>query len=178
MKIEFQKITDYPRGTLCGMLADAYGFDQRWAAAHMDDWRSFDDFFFDNPAIAGKYGFVTTIDSEPVGFISWDPRHRPEYEEIGYNCILTKYKRRGYGTRQLREAVRRILLDRPKRIIVTTNASLTPAQKMYERVGFRKTGERPSPAFPGALLDYGYISAADRQLGKQIPPPRRARRTP
>jgi ribosomal protein S18 acetylase RimI-like enzyme len=157
VKIEFREITDFPRGTLAHMLADAYGFDPRWAAEYSEEWRSFDDFFFDDPAVAVKYGFVTTVDDEPVGFISWNPRHRPEYEEIGYNCILARYKRRGHGTRQLREAVRRILLDRPQKIIVTTNASLIPAQKMYERVGFRKTGERPSPAFPGALLDYEFL---------------------
>lgn len=138
------------------MLADAYSFDPRWAAEHFEDWRSFDDFFFDAPAIAEKYGFITVVDGEPVGFISWDPRHRPEYEEIGYNCILEKYRRRTYGTLQLQEAMRRIMLDRPKRIIVTTNASLVPAQKMYERAGFRKVGERPSPSFAGALLDYEY----------------------
>ena len=157
MKIEFRKIIGFPRGTLAHMLADAYAFDPRWAAERSEEWRSFDDFFFDNPAIAEKYGFVTTVDGEPAGFISWDPRHRPEYEEIGYNCILTRYKRRGYGTLQLREAVRRILPDRPKKIIVTTSTSLVPAQKMYERARFRKTGERPSPAsFAGALLDYEY----------------------
>lgn len=139
------------------MLADAYAFDPRWAAERSGDRKVFDDFFYDNPAIAEKYGFVTTVDGEAVGFISWDPRHRPEYEEIGYNCILTKYKRRGYGTLQLREAVRRIMLDRPGKIIVTTDASLVPARKMYERASFRKTGERPSPAsFAGTLLNYAY----------------------
>ena len=116
--------------------------------------------------VAEKYGFVTTVDGEPVGFISWDPRHRPEYEEIGYNCILTRYKRRGYGTLQLKEAVRRILIDRPEKIIVTTNASLIPAQKMYERVGFRKTAERPSASFAGALLDYEYEAGAGKQCVK------------
>ena len=155
--MEFRDITGFPRGTLAGMLADAYGFDPRWAAEHRDDWLSFDDFFFDHPDIAAKYGFVTTVEGEPAGFISWDPRHRPEYEEIGYNCILARYKGRGYGTLQLREAVRRIMLDRPRKIIVTTNASLIPAQKMYERVGFRKTAERPSASFASALLDYEYI---------------------
>ena len=157
MGIEFLEITDFTRGTLCGMLADAYAFDPRWAAERSGDWKAFDDFFFDDPVIAAKYGFVTVADGEPVGFITWDPRHRPEYEEIGYNCILTRDKRRGYGTLQLREAVRRILLDRPEKIIVTTNASLIPARKMYERVGFLKTGERLSPAFPGTLLDYEYL---------------------
>ena len=162
VKIEFLNITGFPRGTLCGMLADAYSFDPRWAAEWSEEWRSFDDFFFDHPAIAEKYGFITAVDGEPVGFITWDPRKRPESEEIGYNCILTKYKQCGYGTLQLREAVRRILLDRPRRIIVTTNASLVPAQKMYERAGFRKTGERPSASFAGNLLDYEYAPAAAR----------------
>lgn len=162
MKIEFKDITGFPRGTLAHMLADAYGFDPRWATEHLEEWRNFDGFFFDHPAIAVKYGFVTTADGEPVGFISWDPRHRPEYEEIGYNCILTRYKRRGYGTLQLGEAVRRILLlDRPKRIIVTTNASLSPAQRMYEHAGFRKTDERPSASFAGTLLDYEFIPNAE-----------------
>ena len=156
MKIEFRKITGFPRGTLAHMLADAYSFDPRWAAEHREEWRGFDDFFFDAPAIAEKYGFVTAVDGGAVGFISWDPRRRPEYEEIGYNCILTRFKRRGYGTLQLQEAVRRIVLDRPEKIIVTTNASLVPAQRMYERVGFRKVGERPSLSFAGALLDYEY----------------------
>ena len=159
MEIEFKNITWFPRGTLADMLADAYGSDPRWAAERREAWRTFDDFFFDHPEIAEKYGFVTTIDGEPAGFMTWDPCKRPESEEIGYNCILTRYKRRGYGTLQLREAVRRILLsDHPQRIVVTTNASLLPAQKMYERVGFRKTGERPSPvSFAGALLDYEFI---------------------
>ena len=157
MNIEFRKITGFPRGTLSDMLADAYSSDPRWAAENSGDWKAFDGFFFDNPAIAERYGFVTTVDGEPVGFVTWDPRHRPEYEEIGYNCILTRYRRRGYGTLQLNEAVRRIMLDRPEKIIVTTNASLLPARKMYERVGFRKTAERPSASFAGVLLDYEYI---------------------
>ena len=162
ISIDFREITGFPRGTLCGMLADAYGFDPRWAAERSGEWKAFDDFFFDAPAIAVKYGFVTVIDGDPAGFVTWDPRKRPAYEEIGYNCIVTKYKRRGFGTLQLREAVRRILLDRPGKIIVTTNASLVPAQRIYERVGFRKTGERPSPAsFAGALLDYEYEARID-----------------
>ena len=66
------------------------------------------------------------------------------------------YRRRGYGTLQLREAVRRILTDRPRKIVVTTNTSLVPARKMYERVGFRKTAERPTASFAGTLLDYEY----------------------
>lgn len=55
-----------------------------------------------------KCGQVTCVDGEPIGFVTWDPRNRPEYVEIGHNGIREKYKRQGYGHRQLEEAVRRI----------------------------------------------------------------------
>ena len=58
--------------------------------------------------LADKYSFLTVVYGEPVGHISWDPRHCPEYVEIGHNCILTKHKGKGYGKLQLREAVLRI----------------------------------------------------------------------
>ena len=47
--------------------------------------------------LADEFSFVTVVDGEPVGHISWDPRNCPEYVEIGHNCILTKYKGKGYG---------------------------------------------------------------------------------
>ncbi len=156
MTCTFLKITGFPRGTLFSMLSDAYSFDSRCAECWADDWQAFDDFFFDNPRIAERYGFISAIDGIPAGFVSWDPRHRPEYEEIGHNCILSKYKHRGYGTLQMREALRRIALDRPDKIIVTTSALMVPAQKMYESAGFCKIGERPSSHFSGNLIDYEY----------------------
>ena len=67
-----------------------------------------DDFFFDHPEIADKYSFVTCFRGEPVGFICWDPRNRPEYVEIGHNAIRTAYKGNGFGKAQLTEALRRI----------------------------------------------------------------------
>ena len=37
-------------------------------------WKEFDNFFFDNLQIADKYGFITTLNNEAIGMISWDPR--------------------------------------------------------------------------------------------------------
>ena len=92
-----------------------------------------DEFFFDNPEIADKYGFVTCYKGEPIGFICWDPRNRPEYVEIGHNGIRTKYKRRGFGKAQLSEAVRRIKEYKGlKEIRVWTNSNLI-APKNYEK---------------------------------------------
>ena len=38
--------------------------------------------FYDNPDIADNCGFVTCYKGEPIGFISWDPRNRPDYVEM------------------------------------------------------------------------------------------------
>lgn len=158
MMCVFQKITEFPRGTLSAMLADAYSFDPRCAETWTDDWHQFDDFFFDNPHLAERYGFMTSINGEPIGFVTWDPRHFPESVQIGHNCIRSKYKHQGYGTFQMREAIRRILLDKPHKIIVSTNARLTPAQKMYERSGFMKVAEIPNPQILGNTIHYELIA--------------------
>ena len=50
----------------------------------------YDIFFYDNPEIAEKYGLVTCMDGVPIGFVTWDPRKRPEYVEIGHNGIREK----------------------------------------------------------------------------------------
>lgn len=73
--------------------------------------------------------------NEPIGFMTWDPRQRPEYVEIGHNGIGTKYKGNGYGHAQLEEAIRRIKeYDKLKRIIVWTNSNFV-APKNYDSLG-------------------------------------------
>ena len=96
MDIEFRKFTDYNRGIMYEILKDAYSFDERCAICWDENWKQSDAFFFDNPDIADKYGFITCYKGEPIGFICWDPRNRPEYVEIGHNGIKTKYKGKGF----------------------------------------------------------------------------------
>ena len=93
--IEFRKFTEFPRGTLYDILQDAYSFDSRNKEIWDENWHESDAFFYDNPHIADKYGVVTCIDNEPIGFVTWDPRHRPRYVEIGHNGIREKYKGKG-----------------------------------------------------------------------------------
>lgn len=89
-----------------------------------ENWRKADDFFFEHPAIAEKYGFVTCYHGEPIGFICWDPRNRPDYVEIGHNGIRTNFKGNGFGKIQLQEAIRRIMeYDNLKEIRVWTNSN-------------------------------------------------------
>lgn len=98
-----------------------------------------DDFFYDNPNIAEKYGLVTCLNKEPIGFVTWDPRNLPAYVEIGHNGIREKYKGKGYGHKQLEEAVKRIK-EYPglQRIIACTNSNMV-APKNYESLLFLQT---------------------------------------
>lgn len=159
MSLIFEKITDFQRGTLCALLTDAYSYDPRNGACWRHDWQVFDDFFYDRPGIADTCGFMTVLDGTAIGFVSWDPRLRPESVEIGHNCIACAHKGRGFGHLQMQEAVRRISLMDVKKIIVTTNAVLVPAQHTYESVGFkmlrRRKNEGPA-AFAGDYIDYVY----------------------
>ena len=69
MTVKFRKFTEFPRGTLYDILRDAYSFDVR----NKEVW---DEFFYDNPKIADNYGLVTCVNDIPIGFVTWDPRHR------------------------------------------------------------------------------------------------------
>lgn len=158
--IEFKKITEFPRGTLYNQLVDAYSFNKECKKAWDISWKEYDNYFYDNLDIVDKYCFITVLDGEPIGHISWDPRHRPNYVEIGHNCIVTEYKNKGYGHLQLEEAIRRIReYDNLKKIIVSTNELMVPAMKNYESIGFVKVGERENKETPfsGKYLDYEMI---------------------
>ena len=158
--LDFKKPSDFSKGTLYNQLVDAYSFNYEYKKVWDTSWKEYDGFFFNNLDIADKYSFITVLDGEPIGHISWDPRHRPDYVEIGHNCIITKYKRKGYGHLQLEEAIRRIKeYDNLIKIIVTTNEIFIPAQRNYESVGFKKVRERDNKETPfsGKYIDYELV---------------------
>lgn len=155
-ELAFRMIHDFPRGTLAGLLTDAYSFDPRFARHWASDWRTFDDFFFDHPEIAERCGFITVFGETPIGFASWDPRNRPAFVEIGHNCIASRHQGRGFGTAQLLEAVARIRRTGAERICVTTSEELLPAQRMYAKAGFRELRRRECGDFCGKRIDCEY----------------------
>lgn len=159
MRIKFKKISDFNRGILLELLIDAYSYDCIIEQRCSSDWKSCDNFFFDNLHIADKCGFITTLNDEAIGFVVWDPRNIPKYAEIGHNCIASKHKGNGYGKIQLQEAVNRIIQNDVKKIMVTTNHSLIPAQRMYESVGFKMYQRRKNESITditGDYIDYVY----------------------
>ena len=143
-----------------GILQDAYSFAIRNKQIWDTNWKESDDFFYDNPDIADKYSLVSCLDGKPIGFVTWDPRNRPAYVEIGHNGIREQYKGRGYGRLQLEEAIRRIrTYEGLKRIIVCTNSNLI-ARKNSEAVGFVLYDRKPNgteSTFTGDYLWYEMI---------------------
>lgn len=155
--IEFKKMSEFPKGTLYHQLIDAYSFQSDCQKYWNAMWKEYDQFFYSNlENIADRYGFITVVDGNAVGHISWDPRNRPNYVLIGHNCILSGFKGKGYGKIQLQEAIRRIKQYDVEKIIVTTNELMLSAQKNYESVGFVKVNERENKDFPfaGNYIDY------------------------
>lgn len=160
MDIEFRKITEFPRGTLAALLKDGYSFEPRFERDCHKQWQEFDDFFYNTPHIAEFSGFMTVLEGKPIGFVSWNPTNLPESAEVGHNCILTEYKGKGYGKRQMREAVRRIIAQGAKKIVVCTNEILVPAQHTYESAGFQfvKKSEEPLNAeYAGQRIYYEIV---------------------
>lgn len=160
MNIEFKSFSNFSRGILYKQLVDSYSFDSKWQEYFDKDWKDYDEFFYDNLQFTNNCGFVSTLNGEPIGHISWDPRNLPEYVAIGHNCIASKYKGNGYGKRQLQEAVNRIRqYDGLKKIIVGTNSNLV-APHNYESVGFKLCQRRKNESdtlFSGDYLDYEII---------------------
>lgn len=161
MELEFRKITEFPRGTLAALLRDGYAFEPRFERDWHRQWQEFDDFFYDNSRIAEFSGFMTVLDGKPIGFVTWNPTDLPESAEVGHNCLATKYKGRGYGRRQMREAVRRMIAQGAGRIVVWTNEICVPAQRTYESAGFRfvKTSEETfHPEYAGHRIHYEIVT--------------------
>jgi len=158
MGIEFKKVSDFKRGIFFELLKDAYSFSCNYEQTFNSDWQVSDNFYFDNLQIADNCGFITTLNDEAIGFAFWDPRNMPEYAEIGHNCIASKHKGNGYGKIQLQEAVNRITQNDVRKIIVTTNEDLIPAQRMYESVGFtiyqKRKNQNPNIT---DFIDYVYF---------------------
>lgn len=164
MSIKFKKLSDFKRGTLFELLKDAYSFDSKFEQRCSSDWKTCDNFLFNNLQIADKCGFITTLNDDAIGFVLWDPRNIPEYVEIGHNCIASRHKGNGYAKVQLKEAVNRIIQNDVRKIIVTTNDELIPAQRMYESVGFKTYQRRKNESitdFAGDYIDYVYSLQSD-----------------
>jgi GNAT superfamily N-acetyltransferase len=120
-------------------------------------WEDFDRRAFACPAAEGRCVFVSRLGQEPVGLASYDPRPAPAYGEIGQNCVLPRFRGRGFGSLQVAEVLRRFKAMGIKEARVTTSGHpfFEPARRMYGGLGFREARRfsgGPDPRYP--LLEF------------------------
>ncbi len=119
-------------------------------------WREGDDFAYADSKWSGEWLFFTKLGEEIIGFACWDPRSKPVVI-IGHNCIKPSFRGRGYGIAQMRHALAVLKTNGFAEVVVTTDDDpfFVPAQRMYERCGFRETGRGDiTDPFPKRLIEY------------------------
>jgi GNAT superfamily N-acetyltransferase len=141
--LTFVPISQYKPGDLSNIIRKSYSrlvkeYPQYWKQEEME-WENFEKQAFAVPEI-GKCVFVACVNGKPVGLASYDSRNYPEYGVIGQNCILPKFRGKGFGAQQIRELLRIFQKDGVQKAKVTTSEHpfFEPAQKMYRSLGFRE----------------------------------------
>ena len=137
--VNFDNIADHQPGTIFSLLRQSYA--QLWNEQMEDNYRKADRDTFANPDTIGACTFITCLDGQPIGFACYDPRPGPELAIIGHNCILPSFQRRGLGSQQIAELLRRLKEREIQRAVVTTSDHpfFVPAQQMYLACGFKET---------------------------------------
>ena len=109
------------------------------------EWAEADRCVFENPTTVGACTFLSWVESDLVGFFSFDPRPRPAYGVIGHNCILPEFRGRGFGQSQILEILKRFKEMGIQTAKVSTNDHpfFLPAQRMYTACGFHEVSRTP-----------------------------------
>lgn len=138
MNIQFKSPKEYPPGTVFGLLKRAWA--PIWDPKLEHNIRQFDLDVTKHPDTVGACTFVTSLDSEPVGMGSYDPRQKPERGLIGWNCVVPEHQRKGIGKAQILEILRIFCSKGIRKACVTTTDEdfFFPAQRAYETCGFVK----------------------------------------
>ena len=128
----------YEPGTVHSILASCYA--DILDSAFESRLREFDRDVFENPDTVGVCTLISSVDSDIVGLVSYDPRQGPHVGIIGHNGILPAYQQKGYGTQQIMEILR-IFRARgfdQARVSTSEHPFFRPARRMYEACGFRE----------------------------------------
>jgi len=160
-RLSFTPLTAHKPGTILALLEKSYqelteADPERWVGERAT-WQEFDRAAFAQPTTVGACVFVTCLDRQPVGFGSFEPAQDPHTGFVGHNCILPGFRRRGFGSRQLAEVVRRMRARGISVVKATTGEHpfFLAARQMYLSSGFVEVGRRaggPDPDY--RLVDY------------------------
>lgn len=86
------------------------------------------------------YGKVCEVDGKIVGYIGaiydfWDG-------EILNIAVKNEYRKQGIGEKLMQEIIDFLRLEKKENVFLEVRKSNFPAQKLYEKLGFVKIGER------------------------------------
>jgi GNAT superfamily N-acetyltransferase len=149
MNLTYTSPFERGRGVIAGLLKRSYAgliaSDPEHWKSEEDNWEQADRSVFDNPDTVGVCTFLSWVDTDVVGFFSFDPRPRPLYALIGHNCILPEFRGRGFGKQQILEILRRFRETGIRLAKVSTNDHpfFVPAQRMYISCGFQEVMRVP-----------------------------------
>jgi GNAT superfamily N-acetyltransferase len=147
--LTFDSIAHHQPGIISALLTESYeqllSTGQRFWQVQRIGWAKFDAEVFNDLATIGQCVFLTRFNSEIIGFSSFDPTRGPLFGIVGHNCILPRFRRQGFGQRQIRETLCRLRRRSIKKAIVSTSEHpfFIPAQKMYLSCGFQETKRYP-----------------------------------
>ena len=153
-KVTFESLLNCKKGTIFSTLRKCYQNLLETFPSYQrilfQDWRSYEDGVFKHPSTVGRCGFFSYNRKKLLGFVSWDPRKRPDMGIIGHNCILPEFQGKGYGKMQINEIIRILRAEKFQNIKVTTGEHefFVPAQKMYESSGFKEKRRYKNPSNP------------------------------
>jgi predicted acetyltransferase len=98
--MEHRLAIEFPRGTVFSLLKAAW--EPLWNPKLEQTLRRMDEDTYDNPETIGACTYVTKDGEDLVGMFSFDLRNRPASGEIGFNCTHPAFRRKGYGSAQIR----------------------------------------------------------------------------
>lgn len=143
MNLTFRDICPEDRGLLKGILEESYRplkelNEPPWIPGD-DLWQTYDDHVFERLA-EDEHVFVTELDGVVVGFASFQVIL--DVATIGRNSVRPQHGRKGIGSAQVEEIVRRCQALNISTINVQTGEHrfFEPAQRMYLRSGFEEVG--------------------------------------
>jgi len=130
--LKFEQITEYEEGIVFSLLSQSF-------AEVLDNGleekiKQYEREVFENPDTVGACAFISTLNGQPIGLASWDPRQGPDVGIIGY-YIRPSQRRKGYGSLILALSLDKAKQLGLKKVLVTCNDDNVASIKIIERNG-------------------------------------------
>jgi len=161
MNITFTSPLEHKPGIIADLLRRSYAelvsADPKYRQQEETKWDDYDREVFQYPDSVGACVFLTWSDKNLVGFGSYDSRQKTQFGIVGHNCILTQFRGKGLGKRQIKEILRRLqsMNIKTARASTLSHSFFIPAQGMYVACGFIEKRRHPWDIDPSRdIIEY------------------------